>query len=47
MVEIEEVSEDFEFERIGSHSHINGLGLDENGELKKVGDGLVGQKKAR
>lgn len=48
MVEIQEVSEETEeLERIGSHSHIRGLGLKENGSAKKVGDGLVGQVKAR
>ncbi len=47
MVQIEEVSEEVDFERIGSHSHIRGLGIDENGEASKTGDGLVGQQKAR
>lgn len=47
MVEIHEVSEQVDFERIGSHSHIHGLGIDENGEAEKSGDGLVGQQKAR
>jgi TBP-interacting protein len=35
------------FERIGTHSHIRGLGLDENLKAKDVAEGLVGQKKAR
>lgn len=35
------------FERISTHSHIRGLGLDENLRAKDVADGLVGQKKAR
>ncbi len=35
------------FIRIGAHSHIKGLGLDEKGRAKKVADGLVGQIKAR
>jgi len=30
-----------------AHSHIRGLGLDENGRAKKVADGLVGQEEAR
>ncbi len=34
-------------ERISAHSHIRGLGLDENLRAKDVADGLVGQKKAR
>ncbi|BAA30923.1 RuvB-like helicase [Pyrococcus horikoshii] len=35
------------FERVGAHSHIKGLGLDENGKAKFIGDGMVGQVKAR
>ncbi len=33
--------------RIGAHSHIRGLGLDENGKAKFVADGMVGQVEAR
>ncbi len=44
-VEIREITQ--KFERIGAHSHIRGLGLDENLRAKDVADGLVGQKKAR
>ncbi len=33
--------------RVGAHSHIKGLGLDENGRAIRVADGLVGQIKAR
>jgi len=40
------VSERERFIRIGAHSHIKGLGL-EKGRAKKIGDGLVGQEKAR
>ncbi len=43
--EIREIAQ--RFERIGAHSHIRGLGLDENLRAKDVADGLVGQKKAR
>jgi TBP-interacting protein len=43
--EIREITQ--RFERIGAHSHIRGLGLDENLRAKEVADGLVGQKKAR
>ncbi len=43
-VEIREITR---FERISAHSHIRGLGLDENLKAKDVADGLVGQKKAR
>jgi len=35
------------FERIGAHTHIRGLGLDENLNAIKVKDGMVGQEKAR
>jgi len=35
------------FERIGAHTHIRGLGLDENLAAIKVKDGMVGQEKAR
>ncbi|MEM0313156.1 MAG: RuvB-like domain-containing protein [Candidatus Bathyarchaeia archaeon] len=35
------------FERIGAHTHIKGLGLDENLRAVKVKDGMVGQEKAR
>jgi len=35
------------FERIGAHTHIKGLGLDENLKAIKVKDGMVGQERAR
>ena len=35
------------FERIGAHSHIRGLGLDEKGRALPVAQGMVGQKEAR
>ena len=34
-------------ERIGAHSHIRGLGLDDALEAKKVSQGMVGQVQAR
>ena len=43
--EIREITQTFE--RISAHSHIRGLGLDENLRAEDVADGLVGQKKAR
>jgi len=43
--EIREIAQTFE--RISAHSHIRGLGLDENLRAKDIADGLVGQKKAR
>ena len=33
--------------RVSAHSHIRGLGLDENGKAIKIADGLVGQEEAR
>ena len=36
-----------EWERIGAHSHIRGLGLDDRGKARHVGDGMVGQEEAR
>jgi len=44
---LKEVSAKALFTRIGMHSHIKGLGLDENGKAVKVKDGMVGQEKAR
>jgi TBP-interacting protein len=35
------------FERIGAHTHIKGLGLDENLRAVKIKDGMVGQERAR
>ncbi|MFQ6065536.1 MAG: RuvB-like domain-containing protein [Candidatus Bathyarchaeia archaeon] len=35
------------FERIGAHTHVKGLGLDENLNAVKVKDGMVGQERAR
>ncbi len=44
MAELKEIPE---WERISAHSHIYGLGLDENGKAKRKADGLVGQIEAR
>jgi len=35
------------FERIGSHTHVRGLGLDEALKAVKIKDGMVGQERAR
>lgn len=43
---VEEITK-VSFERVGSHSHIKGLGLDKNGKAKFIADGMVGQTKAR
>ena len=49
MASIRELSSDSvtRFERIGAHTHIKGLGLDEEGRAVKIKDGMVGQEKAR
>lgn len=45
--EIKEVREITRIERIGAHSHIRGLGLDDSLEPRQVSQGMVGQKRAR
>jgi len=45
--EIKEVREITRIERIGAHSHIRGLGLDDSLDPREVSQGMVGQKKAR
>jgi len=35
------------FERIGAHTHVKGLGLDENLKAVRIKDGMVGQERAR
>ncbi len=47
MAEIKEIKPIKEVKRIGVHSHVRGLGLDEKGKAKFIGDGLVGQVEAR
>ncbi|KAI6191994.1 RuvB-like helicase [Aphelenchoides bicaudatus] len=42
-----EVRDTVRLERVGAHSHITGLGLNERLEPQDVGDGMVGQAKAR
>jgi len=42
-----EVREVTRMERIGAHSHIRGLGLDDMLEPRRVSQGMVGQEKAR
>ena len=42
-----EVKDLTRIERIGAHSHIRGLGLDDALEARAVSQGLVGQASAR
>jgi len=44
---VPEVRDITRMERIGAHSHIRGLGLDDALEARNVSQGMVGQKKAR
>jgi len=46
-MKIEEVKSTTKSSRISAHTHIKGLGLDENGFANQIGAGLVGQEKAR
>ncbi|XP_069793502.1 ruvB-like 1 isoform X2 [Narcine bancroftii] len=46
-MKIEEVKSTTKTQRIASHSHVKGLGLDESGMAKAVAAGLVGQENAR
>lgn len=46
-MKIEEVKSTAKTQRISAHSHIKGLGLDENGSAIDMAAGLVGQKDAR
>ena len=46
-MKIEEVASIVKTSRIAAHSHIKGLGLEEDGTAKEQGHGLVGQTKAR
>eukprot|EP01052_Picozoa_sp_SAG31_P008389 SAG31_NODE_423_length_15854_cov_20.027801_4_plen_161_part_00 len=44
---IPEVKDLTRIERIGAHSHIRGLGLDDALEARNISQGMVGQKDAR
>lgn len=46
-MKIEEVKSTTKTQRIASHSHVKGLGLDEAGYAKQTACGLVGQEAAR
>ena len=44
---VQEVKDMTRIERIGAHSHIRGLGLDDSLDPRKVSQGMVGQQEAR
>lgn len=46
-MKIEEVKSSAKTQRVSGHSHIKGLGLDENGVAIQSAAGLVGQTCAR
>uniref|UniRef100_K3WBQ4 RuvB-like helicase n=1 Tax=Globisporangium ultimum (strain ATCC 200006 / CBS 805.95 / DAOM BR144) TaxID=431595 RepID=K3WBQ4_GLOUD len=46
-MKIEEVQSTTKTQRIASHTHIKGLGLDSDGAALPIGSGLVGQERAR
>ncbi|TYZ60535.1 hypothetical protein PybrP1_003068 [[Pythium] brassicae (nom. inval.)] len=46
-MKIEEVQSTTKTQRIASHTHVKGLGLDADGAALPIGAGLVGQEKAR
>lgn len=46
-MKIEEVKSTAKTQRISAHTHIKGLGLDENGVAIQAAAGLVGQEEAR
>lgn len=46
-MKIEEVKSTAKMQRISAHSHIKGLGLDENGNAIQAAAGLIGQEMAR
>ena len=46
-MKIEEVKSTTKTQRVATHSHIKGIGLDENGEASGEMHGLVGQETAR
>lgn len=46
-MKIEEVRSTTKTQRVAAHTHIKGLGLDENGMAIPISSGLVGQEAAR
>jgi RuvB-like protein 1 (pontin 52) len=46
-MKIEEVKSTTKTQRIAAHTHVKGLGLNENGSALPIAAGLVGQEAAR
>ena len=46
-MKIEEVKSTTKSQRVASHSHVKGLGIDDNGYALQSAAGLVGQEQAR
>ena len=46
-MKIEEVKSTTKTQRVAAHSHVKGLGLNDDGSAAEVAAGLVGQEKAR
>ena len=46
-MKIDEVKSTVKTQRISAHSHVKGLGLNENGEAINAASGMVGQAQAR
>ena len=46
-MKIEEVQSTAKKQRVSTHTHIKGLGLEEDGTAKGLGSGFVGQESAR
>merc|ERR1711939_698395 len=47
IMKIEEVKSTTKAQRVASHTHVKGLGLDDNGTAQQCASGLCGQEKAR
>jgi len=47
MLNIQEVKSTNKIQRVATHSHIKGLGVDKNGKADDISSGLVGQNEAR
>jgi len=45
MVKIEEVKSSIKTQRISTHTHIKGLGLDDKGNAKDLSNGMCGKKR--